>query len=69
MTIGCVAAALDAVAGTGIKNVWNLDLGFEPLSLRDDPATCDAWREGEEMGIDAVVAFVLEEDEPITASL
>ena len=61
-------AALDAVAGTGIKNVWNHDLGFDPSSLRDDPATCDAWREGEQMGVDAVVALVLEDVESITES-
>ena len=62
-------AALDAVAGTGIKNVWNHDLGFEPLALRDDPATRDAWHEGERLGVDAVVALVLEDQQPITASL
>jgi hypothetical protein len=67
--ISGAVAALDAVAGTGIKNVWNLDLGFDPLALRDDPATEDAWHEGERMGVDAVVAIVLEEEQPISASL
>jgi hypothetical protein len=67
--ISGAVAALDAVAGTGIKNVWNLDLGFDPLTLRDDPATRDAWHEGERTGVDAIVALVLEEQEPITASL
>jgi tetratricopeptide (TPR) repeat protein len=67
--ISGAVAALDAVAGTGIKNVWNLDLAFDPLVLRDDPATRDAWQEGERMGVDAVVAIVLEEEQPISASL
>ena len=62
-------AALDAIAGTGIKNVWNHDFGFDPSSLRDDPATSAAWREGEEMGVDAVVALVLEDTETIPADL
>ncbi len=67
--ISGAVAALDAVAGTGIKHVWNLDLGFDPLALRDDPATQDAWQEGERMGVDAIVAIVLEDEQSITASL
>jgi predicted ATPase/class 3 adenylate cyclase len=66
--LGAVAA-LDAVAGTGIKNVWNHTFGFEPTLLRDDPATREAWREGEDMGVDAIVALVLDDEQPIAASL
>ena len=52
---------LERTSGTGL-NLWNREvLGFDPQTLRSDPALADAWAAGEVMTAHEAVAYALTE--------
>ena len=52
---------LERTSGTGL-NLWNREvLGFDPQTLRSDPALADAWAAGEVMTAQEAVAYALTE--------
>ena len=59
--ISGAVSILERRTGTGLNPPNRGVLGFEPESLRTDPALAGFWAEGEAMSPDAVIAYALEE--------
>ncbi len=51
---------LEAATGTGLNRRNRASLRFDPLPLRDDPATAAAWLEGTRWSTDEAVAYARE---------
>ena len=53
-------SSVEKLSGTGL-NLWNRGvLGFDPETLRDDPALAEAWAEGAAMTTGEAVTYALE---------
>jgi tetratricopeptide (TPR) repeat protein len=52
-------AHLEATTGTGLNIANRTVFGFEPRSLLDTPETTEAWRIGERLPVETIVAEVL----------
>jgi len=57
--------ALEATTGTGLNQVNRQAFGYVPGALAEDPATRDAFAEGERMPIEEAVALALRRLEPL----
>jgi predicted ATPase/class 3 adenylate cyclase len=55
--------ALERSTGTGLNPMNRELIGFDPISLRDDPETAAAWLEGERMSIAEIVELATRETE------
>ena len=53
-------ARLEAISGTALNPTNRQIFGFDPLPLRDDPATAGAWRAGHDDSTDAILAAARE---------
>jgi tetratricopeptide (TPR) repeat protein len=49
---------LEATTGTALNSQNRRSLGFDPLPLKEDPATAEAWRSGSRTNIDEILRFV-----------
>ena len=57
--LGGAVEALERVTGTGL-NRTNRDLtGYDPVLIRDDPQTAQAWLEGGRLSIEDAIAYAL----------
>jgi hypothetical protein len=52
-------AMLERTSGTGLNETNRLFANFDPAPLRADPDTIEAYREGERMSAEALVAYAL----------